>query len=95
MKDAKYLEARAADWELVWAAMHDERWTINIMDEDVPESFRDDVRKHWVLHLGELWAPAASGSAVAAVPPNVSSESIRRGEVDMIFVCGHMQVILT
>ena len=29
------------------------------------------------------------------MPPNVSSESIRRGEVDMIFVCGHMQVKLT
>ena len=66
-----------------------------ILDEDVPKSFRDDVREHWGQHLEELRASVVSGSAVAAVPPNVSSESVRRSEVDMAIVCGSMLWMLT
>lgn len=95
MRLDKYRNPRSEDWVLVWAAMHDERGTIIILDADVPESFRNDVRKHWAQHLEEFRASAASGSAVAAVPPNVSSESVQRGEVDLAIVCGAMLWMLT
>jgi len=95
MKQAKYLYPRSEEWQLTWAAMHDERGGINILDADIPESFRADVRTYWAQHLEELKAIAASGSAVAAMPSDISSACVERGDVNMAIACGSMIWMLT
>ena len=45
--------------------------------------------------LVEVNAAAASGSAVAAVPSDVSAESVKCGEVDRAFVCESMIWMVT
>ena len=60
------------------------------MVDDVLDWFRRDVRAYRAMQLVELNAAAASGSAVAAVPSDVSAESVKCGEVDMAIVCGSM-----
>ena len=53
------------------------------------------MRAYWAMQLAELNAAAASGSAVAAVPSDVSAETVLRGEADMAIACGSMIWILT
>ncbi len=68
--------------------MHDERDAIYILDEDVPESFRKDVRSFWVEQLDELRRAGAPGSGFEAVPSDASAETILNGEADIAIDCG-------
>ena len=63
--------------------------------DDVPDQFRRDVRAYWAMLLVEVNTAAASGSAVAAVPSDVSAESVKCGEVDGVFVCESMIWMVT
>ena len=41
-----------------WAALHDERLTLNLMDPDVPKEFVEDVRR---VHEEQQWVSTESG----------------------------------
>ena len=87
MSHRPYLRPATAFDRLTWAALHDERVTLSLTDEDVPEEFRQDVRR---IYREQKWM----GIEDQMQQLNVGSETADE-EFDELIVSGNLEITMT